>query len=121
MINNAHPRVSGIPSIGLPTLNNYDGPAQIGSFTSKTLRGTGFPCNAVLAQTWNKTLAYEQGLSMGSNMESHGLSGYYGTAINMHRSPFAGRNYEYFSEDPLLSGKVGAAEVRGCRSKGRNC
>lgn len=119
MINNAHPRVSGIPSIGLPTLNNYDGPAQIGSFTSKTLRGTGFPCNTVLAQTWNKTLAYEQGLSMGSNMESHGLSGYYGTAINMHRSPFAGRNYEYFSEDPVLTGDLATMCVKAVRDSGK--
>lgn len=118
-INKAHPKVNAIESIGMPALNNYDGPAQVGSFTTKELRGTGYPCDSVLAQTWNKTLCYEQGLSLGEDMEAHGLSGYYGTAINIHRSPFGGRNYEYFSEDPVLTGDLAAKVVSGVRSTGK--
>ena len=119
MINKAHPVVNGVSSIGLPTMNQYDGPAQVGSFTDVKMRGTGFPSDSTLAQTWNKTLCYEMGLSQGKDMESHGLSGYYGTAINIHRTPFGGRNYEYYSEDPVLTGDMAAQVVRGVRDTGK--
>lgn len=119
MINKAHPVVNGISSIGLPTMNQYDGPAQVGSFTDVKMRGTGFPSDSTLAQTWNKTLCYEMGLSQGKDMESHGLSGYYGTAINIHRTPFGGRNYEYYSEDPVLTGDMASQVVRGVRDTGK--
>ena len=119
MVNNAHPNCKGIASIGMPNLVNYDGPAQVGSFTSASLRGVGFPADCVLAQTWNKTLAYEEGLSLGADMEAHGLTGFYGTAINIHRSPFGGRNYEYYSEDPILTGKLAAQVIKGVKDTGK--
>ena len=124
MVNNAHPNCKGIASIGMPNLVNYDGPAQVGSFTTfasneQKYRGVGFPADFVLAQTWNKTLAYEEGLSLGADMEAHGLTGFYGTAINIHRSPFGGRNYEYYSEDPILTGKLAAMLTKGVKDTGK--
>ncbi len=119
MVNKAHPTVNGVSSIGLPTMNQYDGPAQVGSFADVKIRGTGFPSNSTLAQTWNKTLCYEMGLSQGKDMESHGLDGYYGTAINIHRTPFGGRNYEYYSEDPILTGDMAAMMTKGVRDTGK--
>lgn len=119
MINNAHPRIAAINSIGMPSLYNLDGPSQCSSFAAKETRGVGFPADCVLAQTWNKTLAYEMGLSLGQDMNAHGLSGNYGTAVNIHRSHFAGRNYEYYSEDPVLTGKMAAQVTTGVTQSGR--
>ncbi|MFA6829730.1 MAG: glycoside hydrolase family 3 N-terminal domain-containing protein [Bacilli bacterium] len=119
MVNDAHPNCSGIASIGMPKLYSLDGPAQCGSFAGVSTRGVGYPANCVLAQTFSKTLAYEFGLSMGQDMNAHGLDGLYGTAINIHRSPFSGRNYEYYSEDPILTGDLASQVTKGIRHTGR--
>ncbi len=120
MINQAHANIRGIDSIGYPGQFDQDGPIQIGGFGSRTIRGVGYPDSTVLAQTWNKTLAYEFGLSYGADMVSHGVDGTYGVAINIHRNPFGGRNYEYYSEDPKLTGYLASEAVKGITNMGRN-
>jgi len=72
----------------------------------------------IVASTWNKSLAERQGLAIGNEGLMHGLTGIYAPGMNQHRSPFAGRNSEYYSEDGHLSGKIGAAVVRGMQRKG---
>ena len=96
---------SAVDSIGKPALHELDGPNQLKGFSSAP-RGTGFPCTFVIAQTWNKRLAHDFGISQAGEMQNLGLDGWYGPGCNIHRSPFEGRNYEYFSEDAILSGKM---------------
>lgn len=72
-----------------------------------------FPSGSTLANTWDKRLAYKMGKSLGEEANSEGVNILLGPAVNIKRSPLCGRNFEYFSEDPVLSGKLGAAYVRG--------
>ncbi len=81
-------------------------------------RPTGFPANGILAATFNKELAYEAGRIIGNDGIWAGYSGIYGTGLNIHRSPYSGRTCEYFSEDGMLSGLMGAEESRGMESCG---
>ena len=127
LVNRAHNNTNGIKSIGLYCdsnqnyiLKNWDGPAQVGAFAGDNgiKRGTGFPCATTLGQTWNKNLAYEQGLSMGNDMRSVGITSVYGPGMNIHRNPFGGRNYEYFSEDPVLVGNMAGELSKGIKDTG---
>lgn len=82
-----------------------------------------------MAATWNQELIEELGTMIGNEgilgaaNKGNGLSysGWYAPGVNIHRSAFGGRNFEYFSEDGILNGKMAAAEIRGCRSKGVYC
>lgn len=119
LVNDAHPNTKGISQIGYPATTSLDGPAQIGSFNAaSTYIGVGFPCDAMLAQTWNKDLLFEVGLEMGNQIASHGVYGVYGCGMNLHRDPFGGRNYEYFSEDPFLAGSLAANYCKGVKVVG---
>lgn len=77
---------------------------------------TGFPVGTVLAQTWDEGLLEEIGRAVGLEMRRYGVSFWLAPGMNLHRDPACGRNFEYYSEDPLLSGKMGAAVVRGTGS-----
>lgn len=106
-----------ISSIGLPETKEADGPSQVGSFNLPKY-GNGYPEPTVLAQTFNKDLAYSYGKQLGKEANYCGYQGWYAPAVNLHRSPFGGRNYEYYSEDPLLTGLTGAYVVRGSLNVG---
>lgn len=80
--------------------------------------GTGFPSSSTLAQTWNADLAREEGRTIGTQALQNGYTGWYAPATNMHRSPFNGRNYEYYSEDSLLSGVICGSTVTGANQAG---
>lgn len=110
-----------IPSINLPATLDRDGPAGIsnqlvGGASSKN--GTAFPVQVTLAATWNKKLAKEMGEVIGDEALSMGINGWYAPGVNLHRTPFGGRNFEYYSEDPFLSGELSAVEIKGVQSKG---
>ena len=81
-------------------------------------KGTCYPCNGILAATFNDALIEDVGELVGEDAMWAGYSGIYGTGLNIHRVPYAGRVFEYFSEDPLLTGLMGAAWSRGVQSKG---
>lgn len=109
-----------LPSIGKDFwTQSVDGPNQIGSFNKSP--GTGYPNSTVLAQSWNTQLGKSFGLAIASEAMRLGYTGWYGPGINIHRTPFGGRNYEYYSEDPCLSGGMGASVVNGCLDGGVYC
>ena len=81
---------------------------------------TAFPVELALAQTWNRDLAEEVGRAVSAEMTAYGVSYWLAPAMNIQRNPLCGRNFEYFSEDPLLTGKMAAAVTRGIQSEGGN-
>lgn len=100
----------------IQTIDN-DGPACINNnFTGAG--SVGFPCETMLACSWNVELAKAFGESIGKMADEMGVSGWYAPAMNIHRSAFAGRNYEYYSEDGVLSGKMAANAVIGAEEYG---
>lgn len=103
-----------INSIGKPNLTDLDGPSQI-----KNVLGTGFPSSSVLGQTWSKTLSYNYGLNFGKEMNVLGVDGLYGFGANIHRSPWGGRNYEYYSEDSLLCADLLVNLCKGLKNTGK--
>ena len=107
-------------SIGKPATQDYDGPAGINSYMT-SLSCTSYPSEVVIASTWNADLAYRMGVMVGNEAIDNGVTGWYAPAMNIHHSPFGGRNFEYYSEDPFLSGVMGAATVSGASSKGVYC
>ena len=113
---------------GKPTTLDNDGPQAfrhqaLGEENEKidTYYMTAFPCEALLACTWNTELLEEIGQAVGKEGSVNGMSGWYAPGLNTHRSPFGGRNFEYFSEDPFLAGKLCAAEVSGAADYGVFC
>ena len=113
-----------VESIGKPPTLDSDGPVGWVNFIDKTnFYGTcSYATEIVLGCTWNVDLLREFGISVGNEAllgnETLPYTGWYAPAVNIHRSPFGGRNWEYFSEDSFLSGKLAAAEIQGCREKG---
>lgn len=110
---------AGLPEIGKIRTNDLDGPAGFSSFINPDLwTGTAFPSEYLLGQTWNAELAEKMGVAIGNEALTMGANGWYAPAANLHRSPFAGRNFEYYSEDPVLSGVLATAAVDGALTKG---
>ena len=106
-----------INSIGKTQQIDCDGPASINNnFTGKG--SIGFPAAVMIASTWNEDLAKEFGSSIGQMADEMNVSGWYAPAMNTHRSAFAGRNFEYYSEDGFLSGKMAANAVAGAKEHG---
>ena len=109
-----------VSSIGLDATIETDGPSGLHSnFTE--LEGTSFPSSVMVASTWNKELAKLKGELIGKQGQELGISGWYGPAVNIHRSAFSGRNFEYYSEDAVLSGRMAAQEITGAREYGMQC
>ena len=106
-----------IRSIGKTQQIDCDGPASINN--NFTREGSiGFTAAVMIAATWNTDLAYEFGSGIGKMADMMDVSGWYAPAMNIHRSAFSGRNFEYYSEDPYLSGMMAAAAVQGAESHG---
>lgn len=119
----------GIPKIGKNLTNDSDGPLGFVNFmpglSSSYIGNTRFSCQILIAATWSKDLAYRMGRAVGDNgvwgdINGNHLpyTGWYAPAVNLHRSPFSGRNYEYYSEDPVLSGKLAVNVINGGETKG---
>lgn len=107
-----------IDSIQLPATIDKDGTAGISSALVGGESGTAYPPEIVIASTWNQELAEEFGRCIGEDSIGLGVTVWYAPACNIHRSPFSGRNFEYYSEDGFLSGKMAAKTVEGAQSKG---
>ena len=110
-------QTAAISSVGKVGTSDCDGPAGLSNFITGAY-GSAYPSEVLMAQTWSKDMAYEIGTSMGQEYSDANNYGWYGPAMNMHRSAFAGRNFEYYSEDPVLSGMFAAGEINGASTKG---
>ena len=127
MIGTGNFNTAKIDRIGKPATIDPDGPAGFTNFMGDpSVHDTCFYVSeCVVGATWNKQLAHDMGVMIGieglvgyTNGDGRTYSGWYAPAVNIHRSPFSGRNWEYYSEDPLLTGLMGASVVQGANSKG---
>ena len=104
-------------SIGKVRTNDCDGPASINNnFTG--VGSVGFPAATLIGMTWSKDLAHDFGDSIGKMANEMNTSGWYGPAMNIHRTAFSGRNFEYYSEDGVLSGAMAANAIAGAQEHG---
>ena len=113
----------GIPRLGIPATVQCDGPAGVHIDThrdgdSRTYYATGFPIGTCLASTWNTELMQNVGKAIGNETLEYGCDVVLGPGMNLHRNPLCGRNFEYYSEDPVMTGLMGTAFVNGVQSQG---
>lgn len=107
-----------LPEYGVPNVMTADGPAGLRIQPWCGVNTTAFPCATLLACTWDPALLERVGAAGASEVVENNIGVWLTPAMNIHRSPLCGRNFEYYSEDPLIAGKMGAAMVRGIQSQG---
>lgn len=124
---NASYAIQAVQSIGFPRVNCADGPVGWACFMDSTrfYDTCSYCCQTLVATTWSEDVAFRFGQMVGDeglvgNAKGDGspYSGWYAPGVNIHRSPFGGRNFEYYSEDGFLSGMIAASQIQGCNSKG---
>lgn len=109
--------MGNLPQYGVPNVMTEDGPAGVRINAECGVNTTAFPCATLLACTWDEELVASIGVAGALEAKENNMGIWLTPAINIHRSPLCGRNFEYYSEDPLVAGKMGAAMVRGIQSQ----
>lgn len=117
LVSDGNFRTVKLDPIGKPETEDHDGPAQIGA-NPGAIPCMNFASGVNFASTWNVDLAEAYGKLIGDHAINQGYTGWYGPGMNIHRSPFGGRNYEYYSEDPILTGRIASGAIKGAVSKG---
>ncbi|MBO7403032.1 MAG: glycoside hydrolase family 3 C-terminal domain-containing protein [Lachnospiraceae bacterium] len=105
-----------MPDFGIPAVMTADGPAGLRIRPECGVCTTALPCATLVACTWDPEAAYEGGALGGLEVKENNIGVWLTPAVNIHRNPLCGRNFEYYSEDPLLAGKIGAGTVKGIQS-----
>ena len=105
-----------LPEYGIPNIMTADGPAGLRINEACGVATTAFPCGTLLASTWNPEIVTQVGAAGGAEVKENNIAVWLTPAINIHRNPYCGRNFEYYSEDPLLAGITASAMVRGIQS-----
>ena len=119
MLSKAAYSTGAITELGKPATSDSDGPQGFGKTgVDGAVASFGYPTETVVGSTWNVDLAYAYGESMAQEALVLGINGWYGPGLNLHRSAFCGRNFEYYSEDPYLTGMLGAACISGAEENG---
>lgn len=118
LIQNAGYKTEAIESIAKPETSDKDGPAGLNSVAAHFALGPTYPCGLLIAQTWNKESATIKGESLALDCYANNITGWYGPGNNIHRTPFGGRNFEYYSEDPLISSEMAKHEIMAVAKKG---
>ena len=108
--------IGNMPEYGIPSVMTADGPAGVRINPEVGVCTTAFPCSTLLACTWNPDIVEAVGRAGGKELKENNLGLWLTPAINIHRSPLCGRNFEYYSEDPFVTGKLAGAMVRGIQS-----
>lgn len=108
--------MGGVPRLGIPAVMTADGPAGLRVIPKSGIATTCFPCATLVACTWDPELAYAIGQAGALECKENGIAIWLTPGLNIHRLPLCGRNFEYFSEDPLIAGKFAAAQVNGIQS-----
>ena len=106
-----------LPEYGVPNLMTADGPAGLRIAPQCGVCTTAWPCSTMLACTWNRSLVEEVGAAAAKEVKENNISFWLTPAVNIHRSPLCGRNFEYYSEDPYLAGEMASAMVLGIQSQ----
>ncbi len=109
--------MGNLPKYGVPNVMTADGPAGLRIDRCVGVRTTAFPCATMIACTWNPDLMYEIGKAGAEEVKENNIGIWLTPALNIHRNPLCGRNFEYYSEDPLIAGKMAAAKVNGIQSQ----
>ena len=109
--------MGNLPEYGVPNVMTADGPAGLRILPKCGVNTTAWPCATLLASTWDEELVEKVGKAGAEEVKENNISIWLTPACNIHRSPLCGRNFEYYSEDPYLAGKTGAAVVRGIQSQ----
>lgn len=106
-----------LPELGVPNAATSDGPAGVRIHRRCGVFTTGFPCATQVACSWDPEIAYSVGAAGAKELKENNMAAWLTPAVNIHRSPLCGRNFEYYSEDPLLAGAMAAGAVRGIQSQ----
>jgi len=109
--------LGNLPEYGIPTITTADGPAGLRIAPECGVCTTAWPCATLLASTWNTELVEQVGKAGAEEIKENNIGMWLAPAVNIHRNPMCGRNFEYYSEDPFLTGKIGAAMVKGIQSQ----
>ena len=111
-------RTYAIPRLGIPSIRMADGPQGVRNIDGKNIRSTFYPCGISAAATWNREAVREMGAGIGSAAKAHGVQILLGPGVNIYRSALCGRNFEYYGEDPYLTGETALSYITGMQEQG---